>query len=145
MNFIVREAVASDAEAIYRLNCDEMGYVFPIEATKTNIKGLLNKSSHKIYVAVIEDLVVGYIHADDYDLIYANPMKNIMGIAVSSKYKNNGIGRALIQQVEQWAYQTGSHGVRIVSGMDRTDAHAFYHKCGYSEDKKQLNLKKTIK
>jgi len=71
-------------------------------------------------------------------------MKNIMGIAVSSEYKQKGIGRALLQQVENWARETGASGIRLVSGAIRTDAHAFYRRCGYSGNKEQINLKKLF-
>ncbi len=71
-------------------------------------------------------------------------MKNIMGIAVNRDYQHRGIGSALLRQVEQWARQTGAAGVRLVSGATRTGAHAFYHQCGYSGDKAQLNLKKMF-
>ena len=142
--FSIREAVASDATAIWRLNCNEMGYQYPLDDTAQNITKLLCSSTDKIFVAVSDGAVVGYVHANDYDLLYAPPMKNIMGIAVSSEHKQQGIGRALLQQVEHWACETGATGIRLVSGLSRTDAHEFYHRCGYSGDKEQLNLKKIF-
>ncbi len=144
MSLYIREATEADAEAIWILNCSEMGYSFPLSATTENICKLLLSSSDKIYVAVFDSAVVGYVHANNYDLIYAPHMKNIMGIAVSREYKHQGIGRALLQRVEHWARETGASGIRLVSGSARTDAHAFYHRCGYSGDKAQLNLKKMF-
>lgn len=144
MSFYIREAIESDAEAIWILNCAEMGYSFPLNTTTENICKLLRSNSDKIYVAVLDSTVVGYVHANDYNLVYAQHMKNIMGIAVSGKYKRRGIGKALLQKVEEWALQTGASGVRLVSGATRTDAHAFYHHCGYFGDKEQLNLKKMF-
>ena len=121
-----------------------MGYSFPPEATEERLRGLLRSESDKIYVAVMEDAVVGYIHVCDYDLIYAPHMKNIMGIAVSGDHRHQGIGRALLAQAEAWAHSTGAQGVRLVSGKTRTGAHAFYHRCGYTGDHEQLNLKKMF-
>lgn len=144
MSFLVREATASDAAAIWELNALEVGYQYPLEATIQKLDTLLNNKSNRIYVAVSEGLVAGYVHANDYDVIYAPHMKNIMGIAVSSSYRRQGIGRALLQQVENWALPTGAAGVRLVSGMTRTEAHKFYHSCGYTGDKGQLNLKKMF-
>ncbi len=144
MNFLIREATILDAEAIWKLNCDEMGYDFSLKETKEKLEMLLQSQKDKIYVALSGDSLVGYVHANDYDLIYAPHMKNIMGIAVDSSYKRNGIGKALLHQVELWAKETGASGIRLVSGAERTDAHAFYRKCGFSGDKKQLNLKKMF-
>lgn len=141
---LIREAIDADAEAIWRLNCEEMGYPFPLEATKANIAKLLRKPSDKIYVAVESDHVIGYVHANDYDLIYAPPMKNILGIAVSGRHTRKGVGKALLQQVESWARDTGATGIRLVSGSMRTTAHAFYHKFGFTGDKAQINMTKPL-
>ena len=143
-DFTIREAVSSDSAAIWKLNCDEMCYQYPLADTVENITKLLGSKADKIYVAVSNNTIVGYIHANDYDLIYAPHMKNIMGIAVSRDYKRKGIGRALLQQVEYWAHETGAVGIRLVSGATRTDAHAFYRRCGYSGNKEQINLKKMF-
>jgi len=143
-NFTIREAISSDANAIWQLNCDEMGYQYSLDDTVLNIARLLSSNADKIFVAVSDDLVVGYVHANDYDLIYAPHMKNIMGIAVSSDYKKRGIGRALLQYVEDWARETGASGIRLVSGATRTEAHTFYRNCGFTGSKEQINLKKMF-
>ena len=144
MNFCIREATLSDAEAIWKLNCMEMGYQYPFHATVKRLEVLLSSNHDKIFVAVADDFVVGYVHANDYDLIYAPHMKKIMGIAVSFDHKRKGIGCALLEKVEEWGRCDGAVGVRLVSGASRAEAHAFYRKCGYSGDKQQLNLKKMF-
>ena len=144
MSYVIRKATVHDAEAIHKLNCDEMGYDYPVLKTEEKLTSLLASTKDVVYVATVNDTVIGYIHANDYDLLYAPHMKNIMGIAVDSSYKRNGIGKALLHQVESWARQTGASGIRLVSGAERTDAHDFYRKYGYSGDKKQLNLKKMF-
>lgn len=121
-----------------------MGYCYPLAHTEQKIRTILARPSDQLFVAVVEGAVVGYIHACDYDLIYAPQMKNIMGIAVSSNYKRHGIGRALLEQVERWARDSGAAGVRLSSGSTRTGSHAFYHTCGYTGDKQQLTLKKMF-
>lgn len=144
VSFQIRELRDSDFEAIYILNRDEMGYDYPLDATTEKLQRLMNSSADKIYVAIVDGQVAGYVHANDYDTIYAPHMKNIMGIAVSSCHKRKGIGRALLTEVESWAKQTGANGVRLVSGSSRTAAHSFYRSCGYTENKTQLNFSKTV-
>ena len=140
----IREAQLKDFESIYHLNCEEMGYKYSQEDTKKNLSKLLERKCDKILVVTKDDEVIGYIHANDYELIYAPPMKNIMGIAVFTKYKKQGIGKLLLSGIEEWAKETGAKGVRLVSGSSRVGAHEFYHHCGYSGDKQQLNLKKYV-
>ena len=141
---MIRECILEDCVSIVKLNRMEMGYDYPEEVAKMQLEHLLNDTNHKIYVAVIEDRVVGYIHANNYDLLYAPHMKNIMGIAVCSQQKKKGIGKALLSQVEEWGKRTGAVGVRLVSGIQRQDAHIFYSKCGYIETKEQKDFKKMF-
>lgn len=142
--FSIREAVESDVSAIWQLNSNELGYQYSLDGTVQNVTKLLSSNADKIFVAILDGSVVGYVHANDYDLLYAPHMKNIMGIAVSGGHKRKGIGRALLQQVENWARETGAFGIRLVSGSTRTDAHAFYRRCGYEGSKEQINLKKMF-
>jgi ribosomal protein S18 acetylase RimI-like enzyme len=129
---------------IVLLNKNEMGYEYPTEDTKKQLNQLLKDSNHKIYVAIVAEKVVGYIHANNYDLIYGPHLKNIMGIAVSSNFRRNGIGKMLLTEVEKWAKDTGAYGVRLVSGATRIGAHAFYISCGYEGVKEQKNFKKMF-
>ena len=70
--------------------------------------------------------------------------KNILGIAVDPAFRHQGIGRALLNAVEEWGKQSGACAVRLVSGMERTGAHLFYQHCGYLRSKEQLNMKKSL-
>ncbi len=142
MNFQIRECKTEDVDAIYNLNNTEMGYEYSIEDTKEKLEGLLESDKDKIFVATVQNAVVGYVHANDYDVIYAPHMKNIMGIAVSGEYKKYGIGKAMLEEIEKWAKETGAFGIRLVSGSTRTGAHEFYRRCGYIGDKQQINFKK---
>ena len=144
MNFTIREATLADVPALWELNKTELGYPYPLEATAEKLAAVLKSGRDKIFVAVLEGSVAGYVHANSYDVLYAPHMKNIMGIAVSTSCKRRGIGRALLEQVEAWAAKDGAAGIRLVSGSERLEAHSFYRKCGYSGDKQQINFKKQL-
>ena len=144
LEIIIRECKLQDYIDIALLNKNEMGYDYSTADTKKQLEKLINNSNHKIYVATVTDKVVGYIHANHYDLLYAPHLKNIMGLAVSSHFRKIGIGKMLLHQIEQWAQATGAYGVRLVSGKTRIGAHAFYTLCGYIENKEQKNFKKMF-
>ena len=144
MHFHIRTALPSDYPAIYQLNKEEMGYDYPLEETKAKLAALLQQEGDQIFVAVAKGLVVGYLHLRDYDVLYAPHMKDVMGIAVSSRYQRMGIGRALLETGEKWAIQNGAKAIRLVSGEERTGAHAFYRRCGYTSNKSQINFRKYL-
>ena len=140
----IREAVPNDAKAISELNNLQMGYGISAKDTYERLIKILASEGDKIFVAVIEGNVVGYVHANDYDLLYFPHMKNIMGIAVNENYKRQGIGHLLMEAVETWARNTNVKGIRLVSGVTRTGAHEFYRHCGFSSNKEQKNFNKMF-
>ncbi|MDO5400509.1 MAG: GNAT family N-acetyltransferase [Eubacteriales bacterium] len=144
MNYIIRECTPADAAGIYCLNKEEMGYDYPLEATQEKIEQLICSKSDKIYVAVLDGAVIGYVHANSYNLIYSSHMKNIMGIAVSAAYQHRGVGHALLCEVEKWARQEQAAGIRLVSGAARISAHEFYRSCGYGHEKDQIHFRKLF-
>lgn len=144
MNLQIREARTEDYTSIWKLSREQLGYDFPPDETRTKLAALLNRSSDKIFVAVQGQHVVGYVHACNYDVLYAPHMKNIMGIAVAAEWQKHGIGRMLLSAVEHWAQESSAAGVRLVSGETRIGAHAFYQQCGYAKQKAQFNFRKFL-
>lgn len=144
MEFIIRDAVVADAEVLAKLNREEMGYDFPVERTREILQALLASPRNKILVAESQGQVLGYVHLEDYDLLYAPHMKNVLGIAVAGKVRRQGVGKALLQAGEEWARETGAVAVRLVSGETRKGAHTFYQSLGYTGNKLQRNFKKAL-
>lgn len=142
--YVIREARVQDAAAIANLSCKCLGYEYDEEKTARKLRILLEGGRDRIFVAVFSGKVAGYIHANDYDTLYFDHMKNVMGIAVSDEYRRYGVGRALLEAVEEWARESGACGVRLVSGASRSGAHSFYRACGYGSGRQQLNFKKMF-
>lgn len=144
MELILRDAMVSDAQALAKLNREEMGYDFPVEETGKKLQASLENPEKKILVAEIQGRVVGYVHLESYDVLYAPHMKNVMGIAVAREFRRQGVGKALLTAGETWARETGAVAVRLVSGDARKGAHAFYQSLGYTGNKLQRNFKKML-
>lgn len=144
MSAHVRSATVDDFEAIYTLNRDGFGYDFAPEETRARLQYILEKTDNIILVAILGGAVVGYIHAADYECTYAYSLKNILSLVVDEKSQGKGIGRVLLQAVEEWARETGAAGVRLVSGFNREKAHHFYLACGYRIRKDQRNFIKLF-
>lgn len=143
-DIIIRKATEEDNDAIFELNRDELGYSFGREKTLQHLRLLSSRQDHCILVAVIDGSVAGYIHASNYELIYSNPMKNILGLAVFRSFARKGVGRKLLNAVEDWAKEDGAAGIRLNSSSFRKGAHLFYESCGYTKNKEQFNFSKFL-
>ncbi len=138
----IRKAMMADAQAIQTLNKNDLGYDYPLTEVKKKLDFILASDQDFIFVAEINQEVVGYIHLRRYELTYAPSLMDIMGIAVSKDYRRQGVGTALLEHSETWAKSYDVKGIRLVSSETRIDAHAFYQRLGYTGNKKQINFKK---
>ena len=140
----IRKAKLDDYKDLAKLNID-LGYDYPVEKVKKNLKNILDKNIDLLYVAVNEnDRAIGFIHFGSYDLIYLDNFIDIIGLVVSNDHRKKGIGKELLDVAENYGKINGYAGVRLVSGEDRIEAHRFYEKCGYHNRKNQKNFIKMF-
>ena len=140
---LIREATIEDAFAICNISCADLGYDCSCEFVSTRISNL-DKGREKVFVAEVNGIVAGYVHAEKYQTLYFEPMINILGLAVSSEFRRRGIGRMLLKRAERWANEVGIHKIRLNSGASRKEAHSFYRAMGYSNEKGQIRFIKDI-
>lgn len=145
LEITVRPANIGDAEAIWFVNQVSLGYDYSQSQTSARLAEILQNRSDRLWVAQTGQSVVGYIHGGHYTCTYADPLKNILALAVLPAYRENGVGRALLQALEVWAAEDGAMGVRLSSGSSRTEAHKFYQACGYVLRKEQMNFIKPCR
>ena len=141
---IIREAKEQDYIAIGRISHDDLGYECSYELVSHRLRNL-DKQREIVLVVVVDENVVGYVHAEIYNVLYFESMVNILGLAVSSQYRKQGIGKALIGEVENWAESVNIKFIRLNSGATRKDAHSFYKAVGFDDCKEQLRFIKCLK
>lgn len=143
-DIVIREATISDCGRICDLNRTCLGYDYPEEKTLGRLALILRRPSDKVFVAEYNGEAAGYVHCADYECTYCGSLKNIMAIAVDENYRGRGIGKTLLQAAERWAASCGCSGVRLGSGFERTQAHMFYLRCGYTLRKEAKNFIKLF-
>lgn len=138
----VRRARLTDARALWEINSLALGYDYLEDRTRARLEAVLEKPDHALFV--FGDPAVGYVHIEAYDCTYADPLGNILALAVRPDAQKRGAGRALMAAAEGWAKARGISGIRLDSGMDRTGAHAFYLAIGYRHRKDHRNFVKSF-
>jgi len=131
---IVREMTLHDAQRLAELTT-QLGYPITSATMLGRIHLFLNNPYGKVFVAAIQDNVVGYIciwvreHFHD-----AHRAARILALVVDTNYQRRGIGTKLIAAAEQYAQQQGCISIDLTSGNKRIDAHVFYENLGYKPD-----------
>ena len=110
---MVRKAKASDSAAICKICGEDLGYTCGIELVQSKMKKL-DDSREIVFIAEINNMVVGFVHAEKYDVLYYDTMVNILGLAVAEEYRHKGIGSLLLKAVEQWSEEKNIHFVRLI-------------------------------
>jgi len=59
------------------------------------------------------------------------PIGRIVALSVCRDFQDSGIGKSLVETVEQWIVSQGASAVLVNSGNDRNGAHRFYEHIGY--------------
>ncbi len=139
----IRNADSKDSIAIAQIAAEGLGYPCSPERIANNI-ARLDPSHARVYVAVLQGEVVGFVEPQVYEAIYFAPLVNILGLAVRESCRGMGIGKALMEAAEGWAKEIGATGVRLNSGASRTEAHTFYRHIGYTSEKQQLRFLKKF-
>ena len=144
---MLRDLKTTDVAAICEINKEVLGYSFSLEETSSQLDKLSQDSHH--YLLGFEDStshdLLGYVHAEVYESLYSKAGFNILALAVLPQTQCKGIGKTLLQGLEQEAEKRGYKFIRLNSADHRIGAHAFYEKVGYTCDKMQKRFIKLIK
>ena len=143
MRIEIRKVCVNDAMAICQISSNDLGYPCTPELVEAKLKKL-DHGREEVFVAVARDKVVGYLHVEKYDVLYAGTMANILGLAVELDHRKQGVGKLLVGEAERWAINHDIHAIRLNSGMSRKEAHKFYRNIGYVDEKDKKRFMKMI-
>jgi acetyltransferase, GNAT family len=136
---MLRDLKVTDVASICEINKEALGYTFSPDETASQL-ARLSQDSHHFLLGYEDDAsheLLGYVHAEVYESLYSKAGFNILALAVLPQAQGQGIGKSLLQGLEQEAKRRGYEFIRLNSADHRLGAHAFYEKVGYTCDKVQ--------
>lgn len=142
-DFRIRTAKADDAKALSEICRNDLGYDCAEFLVKQKLE-LIDNARESVFVAEIGKKIIGFVHVEKYNVIYCETGANLLGLAVSLNYRRKGVGKALMKEAENWAYDKGAKWLRLNSGMARKGAHEFYRRLGFDNEKTQIRFIETI-
>ncbi|MBW4458523.1 MAG: GNAT family N-acetyltransferase [Nostoc indistinguendum CM1-VF10] len=73
-----------------------------------------------------------------------SPVAYVEGIYVKAEYRNQDVGKTLIQYAEQWASEQGCIELALDALLDNPASHEFYTKVGFREVERVVFFIKSI-
>ena len=111
--------------------------------TKENVKKTIKSYGGKIYIAVVDNNVVGFALVTEIYYL-GGPIVTLEDIVESNDYQKQGIGSALLKHVEK-IYKKKRFAKVFLNTMKKTKSYKFYKKRGYKDSKYDVNLDKKLK
>lgn len=138
---IIRDYEKSDYNALIQLLFD----VYNSEISQETLETNYITSKRKIFVAVDEQGVLcgcTFVEIQE-DFVRPNKVAYVTYVAVSEKYRKQGIGKKLLEAIENLCKEKDCSSIELTSADYRIGAHAFYNSIGFSKKKTTIFIKEV--
>jgi GNAT superfamily N-acetyltransferase len=135
MVYSIRLVSQNDANILANL-ITQLGYPLPPQEMEQRITTYLKLENYYIYAAICEDKIVGVVAFAVIELFHRpGKLARITALVVDQHYRQQGVGKVLINYIEKKALHLGCENVELTSGAHRapSGAHKFYKSLGYAD------------
>lgn len=140
----LRPARDSDAPALAVLTT-QLGYPTGPDEAAARLRALQERPGDAVLVAESEaGEVIGWIHVTGVHGLELPPYALIVGLVVHEDHRGRGIGETLVESAAEWARRNGYETLRVRSNTVRVRTHAFYERLGFTRQKTQVSLVRTL-
>ena len=139
----IRTAVIDDAAHVADLS-GILGYPVHAETMRQRLERVLASNAHTVFVAELDNRIVGWTETAEGEILVADRWCEIKGLVVADGQRGRGVGRKLVEAVEQWARSRGLDQVSVRSNVIRSESHPFYERIGYERFKTQHAYRKRV-
>jgi GNAT superfamily N-acetyltransferase len=126
----VRRATPSDAPTMASLLA-QLGYPSSADELPARLEAIEREGGVVFVASGADDRIVGLSSAARHATLHAGAqVAYITALVTSDDARGQGVGRAMVSAIEEWARQCGCTRLSVTSAERRADAHAFYPRCG---------------
>lgn len=128
---MIRPPGPDDAPSIAALIV-QLGYEATAHSIQKRLTAIQLHGDYATFLGAVSNHIVALalVHTA-FSLEHDTPHARLLGFVVDSSWRKKGIGRALMDHVENWAMRQGAPFLTLSSGLHRADSHAFYERLGY--------------
>ncbi len=131
---IIRQAVKDDFLSLSEL-MNYLGYKTTTEEMQERYENISSHDDYKTFVASIGNKVVGMAGATkNFSYEHNGKYVRVIALVINPAFRQKGIGKELMQVVENWAKEVGASIILLNCGNrdERKQAHEFYTHIGYT-------------
>ena len=142
MDIIINDIEDKDYLNVLSIGNNELGCKHSMEDIVAHYNRVKDDERYKTFVALLDGEAVGFISSVwSYEIGREVGFMHIVGLAVKAEMQNKGIGTKLIRHIENYAIEKGINSIILNTGVQRTNAHAFYKGKGYDNHSWCFNKK----
>jgi len=135
----IRPARGEDAAAVDLL-LTQLGYELPADTLLNRLSKLGNGDTDRVLVAEDAGRIVGLMALHWTVMLHAAlPVARITTLVVDDAVRGKGVGRRLVNTAADLARQAGCGVLELTTGLQRTDAQAFYQAIGFTASSMRLH------
>ena len=140
----IRKATKKDINKVIKMWIREFAKTpWKEKWTKQKVEKTIKSSKGKVYVAIINNKIVGFIHVSERYYV-AGLIVVLENLVVSKDYQNQGVGSELVEYIER-IYRKKQFCKIFLNTMTKATSYKFYKKRGYKDSKYDANLEKKLK
>ncbi|WP_096187531.1 GNAT family N-acetyltransferase [Evansella halocellulosilytica] len=124
---------------------EQLGYPASVEQLRNRFTKIIANKSYHTFIADLDGKIVALAGLCtsifyEHDGYYVR----IVAFVVDENYRGKGIGKQLLQKVEEWAKEQGAIAISLNTGTreERQGAHQFYMSMGF--EPKSIGFSKEI-
>ena len=141
---IIRRAKESDAAELARLT-SQLGYPVSEVSIRTRMDRIIGSIDDCLLVAEGQDgELAGWIHGFLCQLLESDYRVEIGGLIVDEGFRRGGVGRGLVQAIENWAAEHGATELSVRCREERAESHKFYESLSFRPIKTQRVFRKRL-
>lgn len=135
MNIVIREIERKDYEAVAAIWRDVLGFSSATDESVARTYGKMKGDSrYCTFVADADGEIAGFVTTvETLAVDHPDGYIKMNGLAVLPEFQRRGIGKMLMERVEQLAVEWNASAIGLASGFQRAGAHAFYERLGYQK------------
>ena len=135
--------ITNDAASVTELS-NQLGYSNSTDDMQLRISQMLQHNYNRLFVAIYNERVTGWIHGCLVTRIESGSFAEIGGLVVDKSFRQQGIGKLLVEAVKNWATENGTTKLRVRCNINRPESHQFYNSLGFTLNKEQKVFDKVL-